>query len=139
MSHDKGCTWREASSQFIMPAYHSGCSYTLQENPKAWWKTFFSQLLHQRGRGAGVFDSRSWVEGCSRVGRVGTVNPWHPQPVTALSGSRKRPLDTKMQTLAAGGRQEHLAPSKEGGKGMDYVCYTHFLKESQLMNLFRNF
>lgn len=90
-------------------------------------------------RGAGVFDSWSWVEGCSGVGRVGTVNPWHPQPVTALSGSRKRPLDTKMQTLAAGGRQERLAPSKEGGKGMDYVCYTHFLKESQLMNLFRNF
>lgn len=44
-----------------------------------------------------------------------------------------------MQTLAAGSQQEHLKQSEGGGRGMDYVCYTHFCEESQLMNVFRNF
>lgn len=54
------------------------CCFILQGDAREPWKTFTLPLLHQRGQGAGVFDSQSLVVGYSGVGRVETVNSLAP-------------------------------------------------------------
>lgn len=73
MSCDKGCEQRPSvSSSYSATTVDS--SFILQGHAEERWRTLTPQALQQRGEGTWVFDSQSLVEGCSRVGRVGTVN-----------------------------------------------------------------
>lgn len=88
--------------------------------------------LPLRGKGDGLFVHHLWRD----VGRkllwawVGPSRLWQ---TAAVFSSRK------VQTLAPENQQEHSKKFDGGERGIDDICCTQFLKDSQLMNLFWNF
>lgn len=88
--------------------------------------------LPLRGKGDGLFVHQLWrVVGWKLL--WAWVGPSWLWQTAAVFSSRK------VQTLAPGNQQEHSKKSDGGDRGIDDICCTHFLKESQLMNLFWNF